>query len=53
MDEHNAEWQKNVLQAVSVKTTSTKIETAGKHTLTIRMIDQVVVLDKFELNFGE
>jgi hypothetical protein len=58
MDERNAEWQKNVLQAASIRSASVKIEKQGKHTLTIRMIDPGVVLDKIvmvanqDLNFG-
>ncbi len=53
MDEHNAEWQKNVLQAASIQTVSAKVKTEGKHTLEIRMIDPGVVLDKFEIDFKE
>jgi len=53
MDEHNAEWQKNVLQAVSIQTVYAKVKTEGEHTLTIRMIDPGVVLDKFEICFNE
>ncbi|MDX8339378.1 glycosyl hydrolase 115 family protein [Draconibacterium sp. IB214405] len=53
MDEYNTEWQKNVLQAVSIASINAKIENEGNHTLTIRMIDPGVVLDKIEINFGE
>ena len=53
MHEKNGEWQKNVLQAASIQTITSKIETEGKHTLTIRMIDPGVVLDKIEIHFGE
>jgi len=53
MDEHNAEWQKNVLQAVSIQTVYAKVKTKAEHTLTITMIDPGVVLDKFMICFNE
>ncbi len=53
MDEHNMEWQKNVLQAVTIQEVSTKIENTGKHRLTIKMIDPGVVLDKMEIVYIE
>lgn len=53
MDEHNEEWQKNVLSAVTVKESGATIRGTGKHNLKIRMIDPGVVLDKIEIVLSE
>jgi len=50
MDEHNSEWQNNVLNASSIKTCQIHLNKAGKHVLKVRMIDPGVVLDKIEID---
>ncbi len=53
MNEHNKEWQKNVLSSVTIQHTSIDIPTLGNHNLKIYMIDPGVVVDKFEIVFGD
>ncbi len=52
MDEHNPEWQKNVLRSVIIPEIITQISKKGEHTLEIKMIDPGVVLDKITIDFG-
>lgn len=55
MDEHNEDWQTNVLRATNITQVEVTIPEAGKHQLKITMIDPGVVLDKIEvvMNKGE
>ena len=49
MDEHNSEWQANVLRSAAIVTSRIRIPKEGKHELKITMIDPGVVLDKVEI----
>ncbi|UCS92126.1 glycosyl hydrolase 115 family protein [Echinicola marina] len=49
MDEHNREWNSNVLRAVNYVETEIHLPFSGKHSLKITMVDPGVVLDKIEL----
>jgi len=53
MDEHNKEWNTNVLRAVNIAEAKVSIPQAGNHTLKITMIDPGVVLDKIEIVKGQ
>ncbi len=53
MNEHNKEWQKNVLSSVTIQQTLIDIQTSGKHNLKVYMIDPGVVLDKVEIVFDD
>ena len=53
MDEHDAEWQQNVLRAASIPSCKLRIPGKGTHTLKINMIDPGVVIDKIEIVMGK
>lgn len=52
MDEHNGEWQKNVLRAATIPSCQMNIPVSGKHTLKITMVDPGVVIDKIVMDVG-
>lgn len=53
MHERNAEWQRNVLRAVTIPSCKLTVPGAGQHVLKVTMVDPGVVLDKVEIVFGE
>ncbi|HKJ41132.1 MAG TPA: hypothetical protein VKA27_03515, partial [Sunxiuqinia sp.] len=52
MDEHNGEWQTNVLRAATISTCQLNIPENGKHKLKITMVDPGVVIDKIVMDLG-
>lgn len=53
MDEHNEEWQQNVLRAATIPTCQLPIPTTGEHILKITMVDPGMVIDKIEIVQGK
>jgi hypothetical protein len=47
---HSEQWKKNVLRGQTVKNIGIKL-TKGEHTLTIRAIDEGIILDQWMIDF--
>jgi hypothetical protein len=52
-EDKNMEWRTNVLRNTSIKEVQIDIPQAGRHLLSITMVDPRVVIDKAEIVFGE
>jgi hypothetical protein len=51
-NEHDKQWQQNVLRGAAINTTRHQIPTAGSHTLRIWMVDPGVVIDQIFMDAG-
>ncbi|RRJ29442.1 glycosyl hydrolase 115 family protein [Halocatena pleomorpha] len=45
-DEHDPQWQRNVLRGATITTTTHEIETLGSHTLQLRALDPGLIVDR-------
>lgn len=51
-NEHDKQWQQNVLRGAAINTTRHQIPTVGSHTLRIWMVDPGVVIDQIFMDAG-
>jgi len=51
-NEHDKQWQQNVLRGAAINTTRHHVPTMGYHTLRIWMVDPGVVIDKIVMDAG-
>jgi len=51
-NEHDKQWQRNVLRGAAINTTRHRLSTSGYHTLRIWMVDPGVVIDKIVMDAG-